>query len=759
MQTCKFATMALMLAACAAGAAAAPISVQLREARYAEEMKGDLDGAIKIYEKVIFNAEADRTHVAEAYYRLGLCYAKKGQTEQARSRFQTVLSQYADQADVADRAKQELARLEDRVDGVVADAVKTISTCAEGDPKVKKAMDSLQGRDEAAVIKELLVHLDSKTDTIRRAAIYVLWKAGFSDIAPAKTKLTDLCGHPEEFTRGMAAIALGQHKVTDSLDALCKMTAEDASPYARRCAAYALGLLGNPKAVETLQKAQADADESVRANATAALGMLTADTPPVASAVAKPASIVTDEPVVISSVPATYATDVSADLKRLAVTFNQPMFEGNYSWVQWDAPFPQLTGGPSFDALKTTCSVPAKLEPGKCYLVGINIPPFNSFQSKDGITARPFALVFATKDEAGNPTPIPPDLYAKAKQVNDELDKYVREYAKDASADMTGMKELAVDDGKSVGKSSIGGSGHAVLLEAPADNMFLRAVRIYGSRYGEAQAPKENFQVWLCDEQAKVLHQFDIPYSKFVRGKEKWVTLPVDATPVPRRFILCAGFNPTKTKGVYVHYDATGSGKSSTGLPTTKLEAFAGGDWMIRAVVGGAKPDAAKPTMKDKLESERLNAQAWAIWNQGKYAESEPIFRQALDKDPANIEALNGLGWALTNQAKPLAGKEAFEKCLALNPKHPGALNGMGWIAKNDGKVDEAIAYWQKAVEAAPYATAAIAGLCTTYVEQKDYENAMRYYNIWLKADPTSADAKAGLEKARKLQQEEGTTR
>ena len=393
-------------------AASKPVSVELREARYTEEMKGDLDQAIKLYEKIAFNVEADRRYIAEALFRLGTCYAKKGIRDKAEVQFKLVIAQYADQTDFVTRAQKEMAALQGKADAVVAEAVQTISTCAEGDPKVKAAMESLQGHDQAVVVSELVKQLDSKIDTIRRAAIYILWQGQFADIQPAVAKLTTMCKHPEEFTRGMAALALGQNKVASAYDALCAMTATDSSPYARRCGAYALGLLGKPEAKSILEKAAQDSDITVSGNAKAALGMLGADMT-IAPAAKATGTAETDEPVVIKTTPPVYADDVSPTLNRLSVTFNQTMYEGNFAWVTWDGPFPETTGKPSFDLTKKVCSLPVKLEPGKAYLVGINIGKFNSFQSQDGVTARPYALVFATQirrwktdsDPAGNVRP------------------------------------------------------------------------------------------------------------------------------------------------------------------------------------------------------------------------------------------------------------------------------------------------------------------------------------------------------------------
>src|SRR5207302_47588 len=97
------------------------------------------------------------------------------------------------------------------------------------------------------------------------------------------------------------------------------------------------------------------------------------------------------------------------------------------------------------------------------------------------------------------------------------------------------------------------------------------------------------FHVWLCDDQMRAVADFEFPYAKFDRGEPKWVKLPIDPTNVPAEFIVCVGFNPAATKGVYVHYDAKGAGNSLTGLPGAKPRAFARGDWMIRVHVDQPK--------------------------------------------------------------------------------------------------------------------------------------------------------------------------
>jgi RNA polymerase sigma-70 factor (ECF subfamily) len=148
-------------------------------------------------------------------------------------------------------------------------------------------------------------------------------------------------------------------------------------------------------------------------------------------------------------------------------------------------------------------------------------------------------------------------------------------------------RELALDDGHMTGRKSIAGGGQAVRFEAPAEGegWMLTAVRIHGSRYGYPQPPREDFKIFLCDDQFRPIAEFAFPYSKFERGNAKWVSLDVKPTRVPKSFILGVGFNPTQTKGVYLSHDRQGSGRSLVGLPGEEFRPFDQGDWLIRAKV------------------------------------------------------------------------------------------------------------------------------------------------------------------------------
>ena len=142
---------------------------------------------------------------------------------------------------------------------------------------------------------------------------------------------------------------------------------------------------------------------------------------------------------------------------------------------------------------------------------------------------------------------------------------------------------LTHDDGRAAGNLSIEGSGHVVRFEAPGLNSFLTAVQIHGKRYGMTTPPREDFHIWLCDTNARVIADFPFPYARFQQGPARWVTFETKPTKVPARFLIIVGFNPTFTKGVHVSRDAQNSGESFTGLPGQTPRAFRDGDWLIRA--------------------------------------------------------------------------------------------------------------------------------------------------------------------------------
>jgi len=102
METLKHTTVFLMLVVgiAAVTAPAKSPSALLQEALYAEEVEGNLDTAIKTYQQVIDDPSAQRSHLAQAIYRQGMCYLKLKNESQASQNFQKLVSQFSDQTDI-----------------------------------------------------------------------------------------------------------------------------------------------------------------------------------------------------------------------------------------------------------------------------------------------------------------------------------------------------------------------------------------------------------------------------------------------------------------------------------------------------------------------------------------------------------------------------------------------------------------------------------------------------------------------------------
>jgi len=92
--------------------AVAPSYEQLFEkAVFTEESLGDLDGAIELYLELLERSQEDRAFVAQAQYRLGLCYLKKGDQEQAVTTFQKLIENFPGEQQVVTQARARLSNL------------------------------------------------------------------------------------------------------------------------------------------------------------------------------------------------------------------------------------------------------------------------------------------------------------------------------------------------------------------------------------------------------------------------------------------------------------------------------------------------------------------------------------------------------------------------------------------------------------------------------------------------------------------------
>jgi len=138
-------------------------------------------------------------------------------------------------------------------------------------------------------------------------------------------------------------------------------------------------------------------------------------------------------------------------------------------------------------------------------------------------------------------------------------------------------------------------------------------------------------------------------------------------------------------------------------------------------------------------QSEGLEKEGWALWQQRDFDGAIGKFEQAVKLDPDAANAWNGLGWAQFNSGKIDAAIKSFVKCVAIEPKHPAGLNGLGQahLALKDYKLAE-----KYLLKAAPQASAAWYGLGRLYLLTGKYPAAAK----WLKKAAADSPPDATLE-------------
>jgi RNA polymerase sigma-70 factor (ECF subfamily) len=104
-------------------------------------------------------------------------------------------------------------------------------------------------------------------------------------------------------------------------------------------------------------------------------------------------------PVVVKTYPESGAKDVPPGPTELRVTFSKEMTPGSWSFVTaTQGEYPKTTGQPHYEADRRTCVFTIILEPAKTYALWINSERFNSFSDTAGQPAKPYLLVFRTRE-------------------------------------------------------------------------------------------------------------------------------------------------------------------------------------------------------------------------------------------------------------------------------------------------------------------------------------------------------------------------
>src|SRR5437764_4104060 len=87
------------------------LSAALQQALFEEEANHNLTGAIQSYQSLITQFDQDRKLAATAVFRLGECYRKQGNTNDAIAQYERVIRDFSDQSTLLNLSRQNLAAL------------------------------------------------------------------------------------------------------------------------------------------------------------------------------------------------------------------------------------------------------------------------------------------------------------------------------------------------------------------------------------------------------------------------------------------------------------------------------------------------------------------------------------------------------------------------------------------------------------------------------------------------------------------------
>lgn len=117
-----------------------------------------------------------------------------------------------------------------------------------------------------------------------------------------------------------------------------------------------------------------------------------------------------------------------------------------------------------------------------------------------------------------------------------------------------------------------------------------------------------------------------------------------------------------------------------------------------------AKPYATlqKDPSRDTDTARALCASAVALIDQGKFAEAEPMLKQALESDVLYGPAHSNLGWVYYQRGDYYQAAWEFQYAAKLMPYQPEPRNNLGLVMEETGKLNDAIENYDRALALQP---------------------------------------------------------
>lgn len=167
----------------------------------------------------------------------------------------------------------------------------------------------------------------------------------------------------------------------------------------------------------------------------------------------------------------------------------------------------------------------------------------------------------------------------------------------------------------------------------------------------------------------------------------------------------------------------------------------------LRASISSASVNA-ESAKKISAEALRLNTLGVAMMNQGKSAEAQKNFEQALAKDPNFAQARMNLGISYLAQQKLDQARAALEEAANKLPGDPYAWYNLGLAYKDSAQAEKAIAAFQHVEKIAPDEPDAYYFEGFLYSQLQKYDEAIAAFKKALELAPYHASAQFGLARA-----------
>ncbi len=163
------------------------------------------------------------------------------------------------------------------------------------------------------------------------------------------------------------------------------------------------------------------------------------------------------------------------------------------------------------------------------------------------------------------------------------------------------------------------------------------------------------------------------------------------------------------------------------------------------ALMARRKYAEAEPLLREALEMrpdspDILNSLGSALWEQGFPGKSEPYFVRASALRPDDWIIRNNLGLAYWDQGRPREAAECYRRVLELNPASNNARMNLGVVLSDLGHFEEALEHLREAVRVEPDSPDTVQNLGMTLGRMGRWKEAIAYYDRAIEVRPDYAE-------------------